>query len=141
MVELVVVMVVIGIVAVVAMPKWSDRTSFDSRGFADQTLASLRYAQKSAISQRRTVCATFNANSVTLTIASAAGALACNTNLASPSGPSPYSVTANAGVAYSPTPTNFQFNSLGQASIGQTMSVSGASGTITVEQDTGYVHP
>ena len=73
LIELIVVMVIIGILAVAAMPRFFDSQTFESRGFSDQTLAILRYAQKAAVAQRRTVCVSFSATSVTLTIASAAG--------------------------------------------------------------------
>ena len=141
LIELVVVIVILGIIAVTAVPRLLDRQIFDSRGFSDQAISALRYAQKQAIGQRRTVCVAFASATLTLTIASVADMATCDTNLAGPSGPSPYKVTANSGVAFAAVPTNFQFNALGQASIGQTMSISGASGSITVEQDTGYVHP
>ena len=140
LIELIVVMVIIGILAVAAIPRFFDRQTFDSRGFSDETLAALRYAQKAAIAQRRTVCVSFNSTSVTLTMASVAGSAACNINLTGPTGSNPFQVTAHSGVTFSTIPTNFQFNALGQASIGQTLQVNGASGTITVEQDTGYVH-
>jgi prepilin-type N-terminal cleavage/methylation domain-containing protein len=55
LIELIVVMVIIGILAVAAIPRFFDRQTFDSRGFSDETLAALRYAQKAAIAQRRTV--------------------------------------------------------------------------------------
>ena len=140
LIELIVVMVIIGILAVAAIPRFFDRQTFDSRGFNDETLAALRYAQKVAIAQRRTVCVTFSSTSATLTMASVAGSTTCNINLTGPTGNSPFQVTAHSGVTFSTTPTNFQFNALGQASIGQTLQVNGASGSITVEQDTGYVH-
>lgn len=139
-VELVVVITIIGILAVAVMPRFFDRQTFDSRGFNDETLAALRYAQKAAIAQRRTVCVGFSSTSVTLTMASVAGSTTCNINLTGPTGNSPFQVTAHSGVTFSTTPTNFQFNALGQASIGQTLQVNGATGSITVEQDTGYVH-
>ena len=141
LIELVVVLLIVGVLAVSALPRLLDRKIFDSRGFSDQAISTLRYAQKEAIGQRRTVCVAFTSTSITLMIASASGSLVCNTNLASPSGPTPYTITANSGVAFVALPTNFQFNALGQASLGQTMSISGASGSITVEQDSGYVHP
>jgi len=140
LIELIVVMVIIGILAVAAMPRFFDRQTFDSRGFNDETLAALRYAQKAAIAQRRTVCVGFGSTSVTLTMASVAGSTICNINLTGPTGNSPFQVTAHSGVTFSTIPTNFQFNALGQASIGQTLQVNGASGSIKVEQDTGYVH-
>jgi MSHA pilin protein MshC len=140
LIELIVVMVIIGILAVAAIPRFFDRQTFDNRGFSDETLAALRYAQKAAIAQRRTVCVGFSSTTVTLTMASVAGVSTCNINLTGPTGTSPFQVTAHPGVTFSTTPTNFQFNALGQASIGQTLQVNGASGSITVEQDTGYVH-
>ena len=140
LIELIVVMVIIGILAVAAIPRFFDRQTFDSRGFSDETLAALRYAQKAAIVQRRTVCVSFSSTSVTLTMASIAGSVTCDINLTGPTGTSPFQVTARPGASFTGTLANFQFNALGQASIGQTMQVNGASGSITVEQDTGYVH-
>ena len=140
LVELVVVLIIIGVLAVVAIPRLLDSQTFDSRGFNDQTLAALRYAHKAAIAQRRTVCVSFSASSVTLTMASVAGSSTCNTNLVGPAGDSPFQITASPGVAFTASPGNFRFNGAGQASVGQTLQVSGESNTITVEQETGYVH-
>ena len=141
LVELIMVLVVIGVLAAAALPRFWDRQVFDSRGFYDQTLSVLRYAQKSAIAQRRTVCVAFGPTTVTLTIAAAAGSSVCGSNLVSPVGASPFVVTAKPGVTFVSVPTNFQFNPLGQATIGQTVLVTNASGNIIIEQDTGYVHP
>lgn len=138
--ELVVVMLIIGVLAVAVIPRFVDRQTFDSRGFYDQTLAALRYAHKAAIAQRRTVCVGFGANSVTFTIASAAGSSTCDADLTGPAGDSPFQITAATGVAYTGTPSNFRFNGAGQASVGQTLQVSGEASTITVERETGYVH-
>lgn len=138
--ELIMVIAIIGILAMVAIPRLQT-TEFDARGFRDQTLAALRYAQKAAIAQRRNVCATFAAGSVTLTVASASGdASPCDTPLSSPGGTSPYAITAAAGVSYVATPTNFSFNALGSPTTAQTIQVSGIAETITVESETGYVH-
>ena len=141
LVELIMVLVVVGVLAAAALPRFWDRQVFDSRGFFDQTLSVLRYAQKSAIAERRTVCVAFTSTTVTLTIATAAGSSVCGSNLASPDGASPFVVTAKSGVSFAAAPTNFQFNPLGQASIGQTILVTNTSGNIVIEQDTGYVHP
>ena len=140
LIELVVVLIIIGVLAVAAIPRLLDSRTFDSRGFNDQTLAALRYAHKAAIAQRRTVCVSFSVSSVTLTMASVAGSSTCDTNLAGPAGDSPFQITASPGVAFTASPSNFRFNGAGQASLGQTLQVSGVSNTITVEQDTGYVH-
>jgi len=135
------VMLIIGILAVAAVSRFFDRQTFESRGFYDETLAALRYAQKTAIAQRRNVCIAFSTSTATLTIASASGsAAACDTNLTGPTGTTPFVVTARSGVAFAALPANFQFSALGQASLAQTMQVVGATGNIVVEQETGYVH-
>ncbi|MHB1244913.1 MAG: pilus assembly FimT family protein [Sulfuriferula sp.] len=142
LVELVVVITIIGILAVAAIPRFFDRQTFDSRGFSDETLAALRYAQKAAVAQRRTVCVSFSSSTVILTIASLPGSSTCDYPLTGPTGDSPFKVTAHGSVTYAATPTNFQFNALGQAiSPPSSIQVSGATGSIIVEQDTGYVHP
>lgn len=136
--ELIVIIAIIGILAVVALPRLQDQ-EFKQRAFHDETLAALRYAHKAAVAQRRTVCVTANASSITLTIADTVGNTTCNTNLAGPSGGSPFTVTAPSGVSYSAAST-FYFTSLGQPSAAQTFQVSGVADSITVEAETGYVH-
>ena len=66
MIELITVMVLIGILAAVAAPRFFDRQGFDARMFADQTQFMLRYAQKLAVAQNRPVYVRFNAASVAL---------------------------------------------------------------------------
>lgn len=140
LIELVVVMIIIGVLAVAAIPRLLDSRTFDNRGFNDQTLSALRYAHKAAIAQRRTVCVSFSVSSITFTMASVAGSSTCDTNLAGPAGDSPFQVTASSGVTYTASPSNFRFNGAGQASVGQTLQVSGQTNSITIEQETGYVH-
>ena len=140
LVELVVVMLIIGVLSIAVIPRFLDAQTFDSRGFNDQTLSALRYGQKAAIAQRRTVCVSFSTSSVTLTMASAAGSSTCDTPLTGPTGDSPFQVSARPGVAYTASPSNFRFNAAGQANLGQTLQVSGQTNGITVEQETGYVH-
>ena len=148
LVELIVTMVVVGILAVTMAPRMFSIQGFDARGFYDQTMAILHFAQKTAIAQRRTVCVAFTPNSVTLTIAVAAGATACAGNpLTGPDGAAPYSVTGN-GVTYAATPTDFNFDGRGRpidaagALVAtQIIQVSGNTNTLTIEAETGYVHP
>ncbi|MEO6147361.1 MAG: type II secretion system protein [Sulfuriferula sp.] len=141
LIELIVVMILIGILSATVIPRFFDRQTFDSCGFSDETLAILRYAQKAAVAQRRTVCVAFTSTTVTLSIALQAGISTCNTPLVSPTGTSPFQVTAHGSVTFVSIPTNFQFNALGQAiSPPSPIQVNGATGSITVEQDTGYVH-
>lgn len=79
LVELVAVMIITGILAAVAMPRFFERNSFDGRAFADQTRATLRYAHKLAIAQHRNVHVRLNGASVALCyVASCDTALASN---------------------------------------------------------------
>lgn len=145
LIELIVVMIIIGILAVTALPRFVDNQSFNTRGFYDETLAALRYAQKAAIAQRRNVCVTLTSTTVTLTIANAAGnAAPCNTPLSSPTGVAPFLVSARPGINFSGALSNFSFNALGKPNPDTQVSLSivgdGSSRTITVERETGYVH-
>jgi MSHA pilin protein MshC len=140
LVELVVTLIVVGILAVTAIPRFANKADFDARGFFDATASILRYAQKSAVAQRRTVCVAFGADSsVTLTIAGTFGS-ACNTDLAGPNGTAPHTLAALSGVGFAAAPANFSFLPSGEASLGQIISVAELPGrSITVVAATGYV--
>ena len=71
--ELVIVMVITGIIAVVAVPKLFDKSEFAARGAHDFVASSLRYAQKSAIAMRRNVCVGVSGATMTATYATATG--------------------------------------------------------------------
>ena len=136
----------------VIMPSASNVSgkAFYERGFHDETLALLRFGQKAAIAQRRTVCVNFlGKTSVTLKIAATAAALDCKTDLQGPKSGSNTgaTITAMSGVAYTTTPQNFNFDGLGKpvdalgALVGiQTIKVGNAAKMITVEPVTGYTH-
>lgn len=154
LIELIVVMLLVGIVAIFAAPRILSSSDIDAYGFHNETLAYLRYAQKTAIAQRRTVCVGFSASSVTLSVSSLPATYSCSTpgTLVGPKGESGTVVlNAHSGVSFSTSslPTAFYFDGLGQpitvagtgaAQSTQTFQVSGVSRTITVEATTGYVH-
>ena len=139
LVELVVILIVIGVLAVAALPRFADQTVFEARGFHDETLSLLRYAQKAAIAQRRTVCVALNPTGVTMTMVSAAGSTDCTatTPLALPAPP-------RGGAGLSPktgSPASFRF--LGSGATDQSNNVGIAisgSDDITVVAATGYVY-
>lgn len=153
LIEMIVTMMIIGILAVAAIPRFSGSSAANQRGLYDETLAALRYAQKTAIAQRRNVCVVFGSNSVALSIAnSSGGSQACtggsSAPLASLSGSGSFIVTGRTGAAFSSTPGDFQFDAQGRprdasnAAVGPlTIQVSGLAPSITIEQETGYVHP
>lgn len=93
------VIVVMGILAAVAVPKMMEGSDFRTVAFHDETLAALRFAQKMAVSHRRLVCATLTTTTVSLSIASANPAAACNTAVTSPEGSSVFAQSQDANVA------------------------------------------
>jgi MSHA pilin protein MshC len=155
LVELVMVIVLLGILGVYAAPRILNSGDFYARGFHDQSMAYLRYAQKTAIAQRRTVCVTLSNSVISLRIANAAGSNTCaatsptgslGTELAGPAGEA--GLSARSGVAFSGTPISFNFDALGQpvdsstgaVAVTQILQVVNVSRSITIEAVTGYVH-
>jgi len=146
LVELITVMVIIGILAVAALPRFFDKNTFDARGFHDQVISTVRYAQKVAIAQHRFVCVEVVSNNIKVTYdptppsTTHTAITACpgGTDLTSPEGKSPF-VINSPSVDVTLGAVSFNFDALGKPSAGATITVSG-SNTITVEAETGYVH-
>ncbi len=144
LVEVVVVMIIVGILAVVVLPRFVDRLGFDTRGFADQLRSALGLARKAAVAQRRNVCVAFTASSVSATQASAAGqASPCVQPLVDPATGAALALAAPVGVTLAAS-SGITFSALGEplgALANVTITVSGdGSQLITVEQGTGHVH-
>jgi MSHA pilin protein MshC len=149
LIELVMVIVLLGILAVFIAPKFAGVSVFNVRGFHDETMAYLRYAQKTAVAQRRTVCVEFAADSITLSVASIAESYNCDAFLTGPRGEPQAKATAKTGVTYAAgvAPAAFKFDGLGQPVDGsgnslaiQELHVADAGRSIWVEPVTGYVH-
>lgn len=143
--ELTVVIVIIGILAVVAMPRMFDKRTFDALRFYDETQAVVRYAQKVAIAQRCNLMQVqIAASSIQLTILGAATcAVTTNTAIAIP-GTSGGPLSTPTGVTLSAV--TFTFDGTGRPSFASALTVTvAATGEPTrsfvVEQETGYVHP
>lgn len=139
-VELVVTLVIIGILAAIALPRFQDNSAFIQRGFSDEVRAALRFAQKIAIAHRREVCVNFTAAQVTLTFnpSTVAGA-ACTTAVNLPGEAAPYVLNAPTGIIIGAN-SNFRFNGLGQPTPAPvTVSLTGRALPITVTAQTGYV--
>jgi MSHA pilin protein MshC len=143
--ELIVVILILGVLAVVAIPRLFDRRTFDALRFYDQAQATVRYAQKVAIAQRcNPVQVQITAASIQLSILPAGACpVAAVTAIAIPGGSS--ALQAPSGVTLSPA-TTFTFDGGGRPSFAGalTLSVTAASEptrSFVVEQETGYVHP
>lgn len=135
LIELIMVMIIVGILAIAVMPRFADQSAFESRGFHDETLALLRYAQKTAIAQHRTVCVALNTTGITLTIDTNTPADGtCNTAPTLPN-------TPRGGSGLASSVALFQFTPLGSTNQNANISITIAGSTgITVEAATGYVH-
>jgi MSHA pilin protein MshC len=142
LIELVMVIVIAGILATVVAPRFFDANLFKARGFADQVQATLRYAQKEAVAQRRNVCVAMTPGTISLTIANTGGSSSpCAANVVLPTGGNSISSPSASGITLAYNAAGFNFDALGR-NTGPTITitVSGASNNIVVEAETGYVH-
>ncbi len=137
LVELVVTILLLGIIAAVAMPRFFQAQTFDSRGFYDKATATVRYAQKTAVAWRRAVYVC-----VTATQVAAGTASGCATPLTNPVNGAPLQETAPAGVTLNAV--EFTFDGLGRPSAGVTITFTSTiagdpARQIVVAAETGYV--
>lgn len=83
--ELIVVIVVLGVLATLALPRLEAALGGRAESYRDSVVAGLRLASATAQSHRRLVCASFDANShLALRIAAANPATACSHDLPGP---------------------------------------------------------
>ncbi len=143
LVELVMVMVILGILAAVAIPRFFDRITFDTVGFYDQAQGIVRFAQKVAVAQRTSVRVDVSAGAVQACYCATPACAACGAAVLDPLTGNALSATAPAGVALAPV-ADFSFNGLGRSSLASALAVTvtgDAVKTFYVEPETGYVHP
>jgi MSHA pilin protein MshC len=137
MIELIVVIVILGILAAVAIPKM-DTSAYKALQFHDQTVATLRFAQKIATSHRRMVCVAFTASTVTLTIDHDKSG-ACNSFALNVPGSSSNVLTSvdTTNAIFSPVPASYSIMPDGTAA-DRTLSIAGQP-AISIVGATGYV--
>jgi MSHA pilin protein MshC len=147
MVELVTVIGLVGIMSFVALPKLTQVFSMKSLGYRDQVKATIEYARKIAVAQRRHICVSIASGTVTVTadyglpVNHTNGT--CANSLPLPSGTNV--VTAPTNVTASPT-VSIDFDAEGRpvtgapATVTMTDSTSGQTAALTVEAESGYVH-
>lgn len=148
MVELILVIAIAGILAAVAAPRMLGRTGFDTRGFADQLAATVRFAQKLAVAQRTDVFVQVTANDATLCYLATAPCPVAS-QAPGPGGEKPYTVSAPNGVAIASPLAVLAFDRGGRPQTAALLDIQNqldirvnGSGThhVLVEQETGYVH-
>jgi MSHA pilin protein MshC len=155
MIELITVMILIGILAVVAIPRL-DTLSFSERGFRDGVLESIRHARRVAVASRRFVCVTVTAGTgsaatVALTrdvgtTPETAASVSCSSTVALPgaaSGCATNAVCAPSNVTLGGT-ASIIFDPLGRSitapntTAAATVTISNQT-SVTVAAETGYV--
>lgn len=150
LVELVLVIVLLVILAISFGPRFFEINVFRARGFYDEALSALRYAQKTAIAQRRAIYVNLAATSVSICYTSVFPCSTLADQVPGPYGEKPYAVSAGTG-GLTPVTTLF-FDALGRPykdtdtvpvstfpTLTLTLTGGGDTRTITVEQETGYV--
>ena len=153
MAELVIVMVIVGVLSAVAVPRLFDQSEFAGRGGRDFVASSLRYAQKSAIALRRNVCVDVAGATIAATIATAPGSdQPCNpaAALVHPANGLSFADPANAlpGGAAVTAAASVVFDAAGRPLIAPaaplaavlTIAVTGHAVPVNVEPETGLVH-
>src|SRR6266571_2806936 len=119
--ELIVALVIAGILAAIAIPRFTDSES-KATGFHEEVKAAIRYAQRQAVAQRRCVFVQVSATQVSLFYGDQTTCLITATPLTFLATIAPgkapgdaYVLDAPSGVTISPTST-FSFNGLGRPS-------------------------
>lgn len=82
LIELIAVMVVIGVLAGIGIPRLVNGNDSAAMVFGDSVVSALRLAQKNAVARRRLVCASASGSAVVLRVATLPGALACDAVIA-----------------------------------------------------------
>ena len=137
LVELIVVLVIAGILAAIAIPRLTDAES-KATAYAEQVIAVVRFAQRQAVAQHRSVFVCVQASAVSV------GYDAACTGAAAQSGAIvqiPQQLVAPGNVSLAASTTPFSFNALGQPNpiAGVTITLTGAGKTVNVTRETGYV--
>jgi MSHA pilin protein MshC len=141
LIELVTVIVIGGILAAVAGPRFFTQTGYSQRGYAEELAAALRLAQKAAVASDCQAQVTLTASTYAVAQQSVSGNT-CNsldttwsTVVIGMDG-RPVSGTAPTGITASPAGV-FVFN--GSGGLGSAVSIAIGSYTIAVDATTGYV--
>lgn len=145
LVELVVVMVVIGLLSVVAVPRFFGNSVFEERAFRDEVISALRYARNLAIGSGCPVRVQLGAANYALA-QQAVVAGHCNTAdttwpivVQLPDGQA-FSGTAPAGVTMAPV-LNIVFDPAGRTNLAGDQVITIGSGNLTLRAGSGYVSP
>ena len=143
LVELITVVVILGILAALAVPRFFDSQVFEERGFFEEVASMLRYAQKIAVGSGCPVRVSITAGGYDLKQQAASGNR-CNpadstwpVQILLPDGQAAAG-TAPTGITLGPV-TTFEIDGLGQTNLGGDLNVTVGALSMTVQAQSGYV--
>lgn len=129
-----------GILAAVAGPRFFTPSTFAARGYADAASGFLRYAQKLAIARHGNVTVQIDSGGLAL-CASASNPCADAHPWPGPQGETPYRVDLPGGVGQTASAATLSFDAQGRPDAGITLTLGGDTARVlTVEAETGYVY-
>lgn len=143
LVELVVVLIILGIIAAVAGPRFFDDKPFLERGYYEELAAALRYSQKLALTTGCPVRVSIDASGYAASQQRAAGGrcdptdTSWSTPVLLPDG-QPLAGTSPSGVSASPAVT-MTFDSLGRTDLGADQTIAVGAFSLVVRAGSGYV--
>lgn len=163
LIELVTVLILLGIIAAVAVPRFGGVQPFREYGYAEALIAALRYAQQVAVARNQPVIMSIDASGVRICLADSSGHSCPAPNgsnapryLHNPGsdrrwdGVQAGQAPAGVSLSMSPsTPSTFAFNGLGEPvqwndsawqALSAPMTLTVGNRTITLEAHTGYVY-
>jgi MSHA pilin protein MshC len=142
LVELIIVILLLGVLSFSALPRLAESDEASAQGFVEQVATTLRWAQKTAVAQRRVVYVNLDAGTGRVRACLDAGN-ACAQPVAAPA-TGALDVAAPARVALTSAVTQFSFDGLGRPSLAANLEIRGTTSrgeafAIVVERDSGYV--
>ena len=146
MVELIAVLMLVGVLAVVAMPRMTGAISLRSSAWRDQVQAALLHARTLAQGHRRLVCVVLATGDVRLSLASANPATACDTALSGPDGDVRWAFDSQ-GITLTQSPTGTLYfqpdgratsDGAGTSSVNATIALTGET-SLQLTGETGHV--
>ncbi len=146
LVELITVMVLVGVLAVVAMPRLDGALSLRGAGWRDQLQAGLLQARVLAQGHRRLVCLTVATGEMRLSMASANPATRCNTTLTGLDGDARWAVDGNgitlalspAGMLYFQPDGRVTSDGAGVNAVNASLAITGEA-ALQISGETGHV--
>jgi MSHA pilin protein MshC len=137
MVELTVVMLLMGILAAVALPRLTSRTVLQERGLHDQTKSMLQYVRKVAVTQRRDACVLLSATQIQA-VYTVANACSLAAPINEPGNSGAFIVQVPSGIAVGGAAL-VRFNPLGQPVPNNNLAITLGTLGLTISRETGFV--